>query len=294
MLKYISILLLLFSASLAAFAQTEKYTVSVKWERYKVSKSEVSVLLPKLPVLVSGGDMCNEIETKKFAAYADQTAYGLTVTSKASSGIPDFCASKKKFSEKNFADRLIQLKKELKEFTETNCKINNLTADRIVGTDSVYWLINDFSNKRWFELWVVNGDEEKAQVKDFIESIKINEAAAAEGIEIKSGADRTLGDEMAKVDEPETGETSALRIVLRTQPRYTDAARQSNVQGTVTLKVTFLGNGGIGSIEPVSKLPYGLTEESVAAAKKIVFVPAKRDGINYSVSKIVVYSFLIY
>ena len=298
MFNPLSVLLLLCFASLTVFAQTEKYTVPVKWERYKVSDKDVSVLLPKLPVLISGGDVCSEYETKQFASYADQTVYGLTITSKTSSGIPDFCSSKKKFSEKNFADRLTQLKNELKDFTETNRKINSLTVNRISGTDSVYWLINDFENKRWFELWAIKGDEEKAEVKNFIESIKINKGA--EGIEIGSGADRTLGDENTVIvaDEKKIAELknekTPLRIVIKPQPKYTDAARRAQTQGTVTLKVTFLANGGIGNITPVKALPYGLTEQAVFAAQRLVFIPPRWNDTPVSVSKTVVYNFTIY
>ncbi|MDQ2745709.1 MAG: energy transducer TonB [Acidobacteriota bacterium] len=96
------------------------------------------------------------------------------------------------------------------------------------------------------------------------------------------------------VAPPPVGPTEAIKILSKPQPRYTDAARQNNVTGTVTLKVTFTASGQIGSIAPVSGLPYGLTEQAIAAAKAIRFEPPKRNGVPYSVSKTISYSFTIY
>ncbi len=90
------------------------------------------------------------------------------------------------------------------------------------------------------------------------------------------------------------GVTEGVKILSRPQPKYTDAARQNQVQGTVTVKVTFNANGSIGSIAPVSGLPYGLTEQAIAAARSIRFEPAKRNGVPYSVAKTVAYTFTIY
>ena len=90
------------------------------------------------------------------------------------------------------------------------------------------------------------------------------------------------------------GVTEGIKILSRPQPRYTDAARQNNVQGTVTLRVTFLANGSIGGVSPVNGLPYGLTEQAIAAAKQIRFDPPKRNGQAYAVTKTVTYTFTIY
>lgn len=90
------------------------------------------------------------------------------------------------------------------------------------------------------------------------------------------------------------GPTEALKIISRPQPKYTDAARQNQVTGTVTLKVTFTASGQIGSVAPVNGLPYGLTEQAIAAAKQIRFEPPKRNGVPYAISKTVTYTFTIY
>lgn len=90
------------------------------------------------------------------------------------------------------------------------------------------------------------------------------------------------------------GPTEAMKILSKPRANYTDAARQNQVQGTVTLRVTFLANGSIGSISPVSGLPNGLTEQAIAAARNIRFEPAKKNGVAQTVTKQVQYSFTLY
>lgn len=90
-----------------------------------------------------------------------------------------------------------------------------------------------------------------------------------------------------------TDKTSPLRILSKSPASYTDAARQNGIEGTVRLRVTFLASGEIGSIAPVSGLPFGLTEYAIAAARNIKFEPATKNGIPISVTKLVEYNFSI-
>ncbi|HSK71314.1 MAG TPA: TonB family protein [Pyrinomonadaceae bacterium] len=93
---------------------------------------------------------------------------------------------------------------------------------------------------------------------------------------------------------PAKVETQPLAIVTKPKPGYTDGARNADVQGSVTLRVVFLANGGIGSISPVKTLPLGLTEQAIAAAMKIAFLPQKRNGVPVTVVKTIEYKFSIY
>jgi TonB family protein len=105
------------------------------------------------------------------------------------------------------------------------------------------------------------------------------------------------GDGLDRVGPPPTvraGVTAPLKIISKPRPGYTDAARQNNIQGTVILRVTFLASGQIGSISPVKGLPNGLTEQAIAAARRISFEPAKVNGVGQSVTRQIEYSFSIY
>ncbi len=90
------------------------------------------------------------------------------------------------------------------------------------------------------------------------------------------------------------GPTTALKIVAKPRPGYTEDARKNGTQGTVVLRVTFLANGQIGPISTVRGLPNGLTEQAIAAARRISFEPPKRNGIPSAITRTIEYSFTMY
>jgi len=88
--------------------------------------------------------------------------------------------------------------------------------------------------------------------------------------------------------------TQPLRITYKQKAQYTDAARTNGVQGTVTLRVTFLASGGIGSITTVKGLPHGLTEQAIAAARNMKFEPEMAGGVPRTTTRPVSFTFNIY
>src|SRR5215510_771216 len=72
-------------------------------------------------------------------------------------------------------------------------------------------------------------------------------------------------------------------ILYREKARYPEEARAAGVQGTVVLTVVFAVDGTIKHIIVVKGLSHGLTEEAIAAARKIRFTPAMGDGEPISV-----------
>ena len=165
-------------------------------------------------------------------------------------------------------------------------------------------------------MFVVGDVENNKVVKDFLSSLKTEKKIT--GIEIGNGASRVLGDETVKenIDKStrlgqgdgsgnpngiltpqvpiDKSTTFGVRIVLKPRAYYTDQARKNQTQGKVVLRVTFSANGGIGAISVVSGLSDGLTEQAIQAAQKILFIPAQRNSVRYSVTKPVEYTFTIY
>jgi TonB family protein len=88
--------------------------------------------------------------------------------------------------------------------------------------------------------------------------------------------------------------TTPLQILSKPKATYTDAARTNNVQGSVRLKITLLASGQVGSITPVTRLPHGLTEQAIAAARQIRFKPKMINGVAQSVVVTFDYGFNIY
>ena len=90
------------------------------------------------------------------------------------------------------------------------------------------------------------------------------------------------------------GVTSPYKILAKPQAKYNDAGRTNGVQGSVRLKITLLANGSVGSITPVTRLPHGLTEQAIAAARQLRFEPKKVNGVPVATIVTIDYSFSIY
>lgn len=88
--------------------------------------------------------------------------------------------------------------------------------------------------------------------------------------------------------------TSKARILSKPSPEYTEEARKNQVTGTVTLQLVFSSSGAVTNIRTINGLPYGLTEKAIAAARRIQFSPAMKDGRAVSQYIRVEYNFNIY
>ena len=84
------------------------------------------------------------------------------------------------------------------------------------------------------------------------------------------------------------------RIISKPQPEYTKEARRHQITGTVVLRALFHSSGKVQDVCWVSSLPYGLTENAIKAAYKIVFEPVKKDGQPISVTSFIQYNFDLY
>jgi len=72
--------------------------------------------------------------------------------------------------------------------------------------------------------------------------------------------------------------TTPVEITYKPNPVYTDEARQLKLQGEVLLEVMFGANGQLRVKRVVRGLGHGLDEAAIAAANKMRFKPALRNG----------------
>jgi TonB family protein len=72
--------------------------------------------------------------------------------------------------------------------------------------------------------------------------------------------------------------TTSVEITYKPNPAYTDEARNLKLEGEVLLEVQFLANGQLHVNRVVRGLGHGLDETAVAAANKMRFKPAMRNG----------------
>ena len=83
-------------------------------------------------------------------------------------------------------------------------------------------------------------------------------------------------------------------ITSKPEPGFTEDARKNNVQGVVVLRLVLGANGQVTNVSVVKGLPDGLTERAIAAAKRIQFTPAQKDGRNVNQWVRIEYNFNIY
>jgi TonB family protein len=82
-----------------------------------------------------------------------------------------------------------------------------------------------------------------------------------------------------KLQQPDRGPaTTPVEITFKPDPIYTDEARQLKLEGEVLLEVIFGANGQLRVNRVVRSLGHGLDEAAIAAANRMRFKPALRDG----------------
>jgi TonB family protein len=88
--------------------------------------------------------------------------------------------------------------------------------------------------------------------------------------------------------------TRKAQITGKPEPLYTEEARRNQVTGTVRLRIILSASGRVTGITPLTKLPDGLTEKAIEAARRIAFTPAEKDGRKVSQYVQIEYNFNIY
>lgn len=200
-----------------------------------------------------------------------------------------------KLSEKSLDDSTIETK-----FADSEGFFHVI---RRIKTDKTQYLLHSVSE---FE----NGEE----AERFLRSFQLKTSIADAGKFEKEKFDSLLVSENFVIPLPQQPKTSGdsskteqtnsplktnvvivpVKILGKPKAAYTDAARIYEISGEVYLRVVFTANKSVGAITPLKKLPFGLTDEAINAAKLINFEPALRDGKPFTIIKPVIYTFTIY
>ena len=84
-----------------------------------------------------------------------------------------------------------------------------------------------------------------------------------------------------------------LRVLHRVQPQYSEAARRIRFEGSVVLSLLIDPGGQVAEVSVVRGLPFGLTENAVAAARQWLFEPCLYNEKPVSVRMILTVRFNI-
>jgi TonB family protein len=96
---------------------------------------------------------------------------------------------------------------------------------------------------------------------------------------------------LSKFDvELTNSENKQLKILKTVKPERTKEAVEKKIYGKVILSVEFCANGTIGDVRILRGVD-GLDEQAIEAARKIQFVPARKNGVPVTVVSRVEFSF---
>ncbi len=277
------------------------------WERYRAKGEEFSVMLPELPGVVSR-TRCLEIDCKSkrqefvYAAYADGGVYLIT----------SYQNSNRRLSlEEIIAESLTPLQENDVLVSRSDVKLEAFSGKKFVigskNSDYSRVVIYYQAREHVYELKAVNENLSDPAIQKFFDSFRLGEKT---GKEIGDGArigPATMPAAPAASKTAESAKDSSApaifrpvevtrkaRIVYKAVPEYTEEARQNELTGTVVLQMVLASSGKVVNIRTVSGLPFGLTEKAIAAARKIYFIPANKDGKRVSQYIRVEYNFNLY
>lgn len=242
------------------------------WQRYTVRDEEFSIILPTVPAMTTYKQARtpyqNERTLRELGAYADGVVYAIYTDDEDPQG-----------ALKNADKRMI---------SRPPASEMGITCDGFAGklytfTSPIGGLIEVIATrKHFYEIQAFGASADDPRLKQFFASLRLRKEN--EGIEVTDGPGTPFEPVDGSVKIPAENVVSGklvdrkITLVMKPEPSYTEAARQSQVTGTVILKAVFSANGSVVNIEVKESLRQGLTEQSIEAAKRIKFIPAVKDG----------------
>jgi TonB family protein len=83
-------------------------------------------------------------------------------------------------------------------------------------------------------------------------------------------------------------------IKRKPEPGFPEEARRKNVRGTVRVRAVLAADGTVKHVLVLKGLPHGISEQAIAAARRIVFTPAVKGGRPVSQFVVLEYNFQTY
>lgn len=313
MKTFFTVVLFTIYLSIFGFAQTD-LPKSADWETFAPENEEFWIDIPiALNASLFKNDNSNNDFNRRYLNSFDGTYFYIFSDNPKTAGQFKYIAEViKTYKQTGKTERIGEFETEKFSFPDNG--------------DFYHTILTVKGKNRFYVFQTISLTKENLAVDRFFGSIKLSGKSSAENfVEMKNEKDITIKIPTAKLElkpnltnngnvlnprekaqdnsvaskKPSVSKTSGnttigVRILTKPRANYTDFARFYEITGKVTLRVTFSANGTIGAISPFLKLPFGLTEQAISAARGIRFEPATRDGVAFSVTKPVEYSFTIY
>jgi TonB family protein len=286
----------------------DKAVADATWERYSPGGEEFSALLPGHPLKSSVSRPRKMFEERKrgrlYSAYADGTVYIVLSLDNP----------KRKESLEVFIREFEEYPLSHNEAAfERDVTLNGFKGKqyRVAATEgsSIRGLVQFYQAKDHAYIFEAVSDKtDNPLLNQFLTSLTLDGKTKGKEIEEvaktvisaptlkpppSSGSEATKRAAQPKPMNPKEV-TRKATVITKPEPEYTEAARKHQTTGTVTLRAVLSSSGEVINIRPASILPHGLTENSIAAARGIRFIPAVKDGRYVSQYVTIEYNFNIY
>jgi TonB family protein len=263
------------------------------WKKFTVRDEEFSISLPAVPAMTTTErklrGTSTEVTERVLGAYADGVAYAI-------------------FSFENKPER------SLDSFIEEQSKITlfqwspsgrTLSVDRVSGKEfdipeaPLSGVVQFFSTAtHLYQLQAIGAGAADPRVSRFLSSLKFGKASGATAVvdgpgTLPTSDLKTQGINLDRAFVARDVDRKAL-IVTRPEPSYTIDARRNAIAGEVVLRVVLSASGEVVNFRVLTGLPFGLSEQAIAAAKQIRFVPASKDGQRVSMWLQLEYNFSLH
>ena len=262
------------------------------WKRYTVRGEDFSITLPTLPAmdtdkLPKRSPLDRDRWLRQLGVYADGVVYTIfTIDDRDQNGAP------------TYAIKALLRKQEWDMATEQTVTVSGFTGKQYISTNPLGGTTQVFvTKKRFYRISAFGTTASDPRVQHFFSSLILGKS---EGIEVSDGPGEPFEALDGSVKIPADSVFAnkdvdrKIWLLMRPEPSYTETARQHQVTGTVKLKAVFSANGGVHIIQVESSLPDGLTERAVAAAEKMKFIPAAKNGKLVATSQQLEYYFNLY
>ena len=266
-------------------AQTVQQSQSESWLRYTVKGEEFSVMLPVEPSMKTSDVFIMRLKKSRLErvieAKVGELVYRIYVyeNPKPRQTLKEFIAEQTDRSDLNLT-------------FERELNVGKFAGQQYSSHDRDYPSTEQFfaTEGRLYRFVVRGATADHANVQPFFSSVTLGKKA--EGLEVLEGTD-TTPDITQTAFVGKDVDTKA-RLLSKPEPSYTEEARNKGIVGTVILKVIFRSSGKVTDIRVVQGMPYGMTERAIAAARKIKFVPATKEGKFVSMWMQLEYNFNLY
>ena len=279
----------------SSHAQTPIPSESLRWQEYTIRGEDFSVALPVLPAMHKTSQFLNRLQKTRtihlLGSYADGVVYTIDVfeNPQPRQSLDDFVKE--------------QAQRQWDRSTARDLTLDGFAGKAISTADRDDGMAQFFAAKnRLYVFKAFGAPVEDPGLKKFFSSISLHRKKDSEEVsegpgepyepKVESGASNwAAADQKLYVGKDVNRK---VRLGMKPEPAYTEIARQNQTTGTVVIKCVFASNGSVTNIRIVSGLPDGLTEQAIAVAKKIKFIPAMKDGQYVSMWMQLEYNFNLY